>query len=111
MALYDLLCDFPNLFFLHYSPSSVVLESVENVTHAGITPPSLEYGALVLGKADPFYRTAVANGPGTLFPRMIPVPHSLTQEKHIVDILAAAASQNTRGILNGSRASSPAVFS
>ncbi|CUG05178.1 membrane-associated protein, putative [Bodo saltans] len=60
-ALRLFLADFPNFFFLHYSPSMVMPGNI---------------GASVLGDRDPFYPDRREKGLYfTLFPRMIPIPH------------------------------------
>ncbi|CUG93283.1 membrane-associated protein, putative [Bodo saltans] len=72
--LRNFLNDFPNFFFFHYSPAMVMPDGV---------------GASLLGDRDPFYPDRGAKKLYyTMFPRMIPVPHSPTDGETINRIMA-----------------------
>jgi hypothetical protein len=66
--------EFPNFFFFHYSPAMVMPDGV---------------GASHLGARDPFYPDRGAKKLyHTMFPRMIPVPHSPTDGETLNRIMA-----------------------
>lgn len=65
--------DFPNFFFLHYSPSMVM-------------PPG--QGSSELGANDPFHVDRASRGLyGTMFPRMVPIPHAPTDRESIYALM------------------------
>ncbi|CUG91376.1 transmembrane protein, putative [Bodo saltans] len=73
-ALRTFLAEYPNFFFLHYSPSMVMPGNI---------------GASVLGDRDPFYPDRSKKGLFyTLFPRMIPIPHFPENVKALKRIMA-----------------------
>ncbi|CUG91450.1 Hypothetical protein, putative [Bodo saltans] len=64
--LWNFLNDYPNFFFLHYSPSMVMPDG---------------QGASLLGDRDPFYPERGAKKLYfTMFPRMIPIPHFIENQ-------------------------------
>jgi hypothetical protein len=71
--LRSFLQDFPNFFFLHYSPAMVMPNGV---------------GASALGERDPFYQDRGARQLHyTMFPRMIPIPHAPTDREAMQSLM------------------------
>ncbi|CUG88151.1 Hypothetical protein, putative [Bodo saltans] len=71
--LRSFLQDFPNFFFLHYSPAMVMPNGI---------------GASALGERDPFYQDRGAKQRWyTMFPRMIPIPHAPTDRESIQSLM------------------------